>query len=94
MANLYVVAGLGTNKQVVGSIPASDGVLTNRGRVQRVTDKGTVFLENGESYRRLQAESDLTVRHSEAVKHGYPHANGCVRSVVREIRRAGQLIEA
>jgi len=94
MTNLQVVAGLGSKKQFVGSIPATEGILTNLGRITRVTDKGTVFLEGGKNLRRLQAEIELTVRHSEAVSYGYPHANGCFRSVVREIRRAGELIQA
>ena len=88
-SQLTVVAGKGSNRTNVGSITAVEGMLTNQGRVTRVTEK-TVFIE-GRAFRNL---ADVSVRHSEAFSYGYPNAAGCKRNKQQMIRRNGKTISA
>lgn len=88
--SINVVAGSGVNREVVGTVPAQVGLLTSGGRIERTTPT-TVILKDG---RCIRNTSVLTVRHSEAVRVGYPAADGSNRFKVRDIRRRGQTISA
>lgn len=88
MISLKVVAGRG--RELVGYVRAAEGMLTSAGIISRVTPS-TLRFEDGTSKRVLDG---VTVRHTEAQKFGYPHAEGSHRLVVRHIRRGDKLIAA
>jgi hypothetical protein len=87
---LSVVAGAGKNRMTVGNIVPQDGMLTSAGVVERMTAK-TLYFTDGTSRRNVR---DVTVRHSEAMKYGYPHAEGCRRYYPRSVRRNGEYVNA
>ncbi len=90
MSKLELKVVAGHERQYVGRIVARAGMLTSNGYVERVTAK-TVYFSDGSGRRNL---SGISVRHSEAMKFGYPFSSGCVRLVRRNIRRDGQALVA
>jgi hypothetical protein len=79
----------GHERQVVGSILAQVGMLTNHGEIESITPTGRLRIG-----RKYFEPGQLTVRHSEAYAHGYPFAEGCCRSRIILIRRGGEMIAA
>jgi hypothetical protein len=89
-SRLSVVAGAGKNRVVVGNIAPQEGMLTSAGVIGRMTAK-TLYFADGT---RRRNTGGVTVRHSEAMKYGYPHAEGCRRYIARTIRRNGEYVGA
>jgi hypothetical protein len=88
MSYLKVISRKQSN--VVGAILPRVGMLTNEGPISKVTKAGTVFVGD-QQYRKTEG---LSVRHTEALKFGYPHAEGSIRHVSVNIRRGTEVITA
>lgn len=90
--NLNVVS---RQRFVVGTVPATKGMLTNKGVIHNVTDSGSVVIDNKNgTYSTFKKTSEITCRHSEAFKFGYPNANGCTREQKVVVRRGEERISA
>lgn len=89
--NISVLAG---QKRVeVGTVPVKAGMLTNLGKVQKVTPSGTVFIETTEGkVTRTRVLDKLKVRLTEARKCGYPDADGCQQFKEVLVRQRKQLV--
>ncbi len=91
---INVMAGNGINRTLVGYVQPTAGMLTNKGRISKVTEK-SVFCENSEGDTIVIRNLDgVYTRHSEAVRCGYPQAEGSTRLRHRNIRRGERTIVA
>ena len=89
MARLRLRVLAGQRQEHVGFIEPQAGMLTNEGTIDRVTPKGVVI--GSQRFRKLDG---LSVRHTEALRYGYPTAKGSTRLRTRLIRRGGETIPA